>query len=125
MDENFTKNGADNPITPWANKQLDYYIASRGFTSAQKADIQRAASNIQSYACVTLKRLSKYPGTTSGKNYVYIRKDSGTKCSADVGMKGGRQIMTLSNRCFANFGTIEHEFLHALGFRHEHQRPDR
>ena len=36
----------------------------------------------------------------------------------------GRQKLNLANGCFV-IGTVEHEFLHALGVHHEHKRPDR
>ena len=42
-------------------------------------------------------------------------------------MDWGRQELNLEDRCFVNqpIGTVEHEFLHALGVYHEHTRPDR
>lgn len=39
-------------------------------------------------------------------------------------MQGGIQELVLGPSCL-NFGTILHELLHALGFFHEHTRPDR
>lgn len=39
-------------------------------------------------------------------------------------MIGGKQLLTLNGRCL-NKGDIMHEVMHALGFLHEHQRPDR
>ena len=115
MAGNFTKNGAANTIRPWTNKQLDFYI-DPSFDSDERADIIKAASNIESYACVTLKKLVRFP--SSDTNSVYVRKVSGTTCSSFVGMIGGRQDILLSERCFNNFGTIEHEFLHAIGIYH-------
>lgn len=43
-------------------------------------------------------------------------------CNSPVGKQGGRQVL----RCDAtNVGTLIHELGHAIGLRHEHQRPDR
>ena len=39
-------------------------------------------------------------------------------------MIGGPQRLSLADGCFRH-GTIMHEFLHALGFYHEHTRADR
>lgn len=46
-------------------------------------------------------------------------------CSSAIGMVGGTQKITLTPDCVREKGTIIHEFLHALGFFHEHSRPDR
>ncbi|KAJ6224163.1 hypothetical protein RDWZM_002708 [Blomia tropicalis] len=56
------------------------------------------------------------------QNYIYI--DIGDSCNSHVGMIGGKQLLTLNGRCL-NKGDIMHEVMHALGFLHEHQRPDR
>ena len=40
-----------------------------------------------------------------------------------LGGKTHWQIIHLSGRC--QNGTVQHEVLHALGFMHEHTRPDR
>lgn len=37
---------------------------------------------------------------------------------------GGRQLISLASGCLHDF-IIWHEVMHALGFEHEHQRPDR
>ena len=48
------------------------------------------------------------------------------ECSSFVGMRStpGEQRLNLGKACM-DTGTIQHEFLHALGFIHEHQRADR
>ena len=56
-------------------------------------------------------------------NFVNVRNIE--KCSSWVGMYGGMQPLKLADHCFEYFGTLEHEFLHALGVEHEHKRPDR
>ena len=57
------------------------------------------------------------------KNYLYYTNVTDT-CSSYVGMQGGKQIIHLGKDC-AILGTFEHENMHALGFIHEHSRPDR
>ena len=39
-------------------------------------------------------------------------------------MMGGRQVVHLGSNCL-KLGTFQHEIMHALGFIHEHSRPDR
>ena len=52
--------------------------------------------------------------------------DSRDSCWSYVGMVGGRQELNLGDWCFnVGTGTVEHEFIHALGVYHEQTRPDR
>ena len=61
--------------------------------------------------------------TASDTNYVTIRDGSG--CSSSVGMVGGQQYVTLSQSGCYSKSTIQHEFIHAMGFDHVQSRPDR
>ncbi|EEC10942.1 conserved hypothetical protein [Ixodes scapularis] len=45
-------------------------------------------------------------------------------CESHIGRVGGPQELSLGSGCVWH-GTILHEFLHALGFEHEHARIDR
>ncbi|CAB4054000.1 unnamed protein product [Lepeophtheirus salmonis] len=65
-------------------------------------------------------------------NYLYIHPSKiKPGCWSFVGKQGGRQDLSLrrptkkSCYCLCNSGRILHEVLHALGFYHEHSRPDR
>lgn len=45
-------------------------------------------------------------------------------CKSHIGKKGGKQLLSLGSGC-KNRGHVTHELMHALGFFHEHTRPDR
>ncbi|XP_073333245.1 meprin A subunit beta isoform X1 [Pagrus major] len=56
-------------------------------------------------------------------NYISVFKGSG--CFSSVGnQRVGKQRLSIGNNC-DRLGTVEHEFLHALGFWHEQSRADR
>ncbi|XP_070687882.1 meprin A subunit beta-like [Pempheris klunzingeri] len=56
-------------------------------------------------------------------NYIHVFKGSG--CHSSVGNQHvGKQELSIGKTC-DRLGTVEHEFLHALGFWHEHSRADR
>ncbi|XP_030288293.1 meprin A subunit beta-like [Sparus aurata] len=56
-------------------------------------------------------------------NYISVFKGSG--CFSSVGNQHvGSQRLSIGNNC-DRLGTVEHEFLHALGFWHEQSRADR
>lgn len=52
-------------------------------------------------------------------NFVFIRS-----CWSYIGQIGGMQPLSIIQRCLRRSG-ITHELMHALGFGHEHGRPDR
>jgi len=99
----------------WTNKIVPYTISS-AFTSADRKQIQSAVDEWNRKTCLTLKP------RTNERNYVSIVDGGG--CSSMVGMVGGAQRLTLGRGCRYH-ATIVHEFGHAIGFEHEHQRPER
>ena len=68
------------------------------------------------YPCITF-----VPAKPKSPNFVTIYPS--TKCSSDVGMRGGDQSMYLNSACFDRgmIGPV-HELMHTLGFVHEHNR---
>ena len=49
---------------------------------------------------------------------------SSNVCESYIGKKGGKQLLSLGSGR-KNRGHVTHELMHALGFFHEHTRPDR
>ncbi|CAF0972711.1 unnamed protein product [Rotaria sordida] len=113
----------------WPNNIIPYDI-SLITNAAHRTMIQEAmnkvmrdtstpiAGSTQRKQCITFR-----PKTSSDK--VFVKIQYGTGCSASVGYSTGEKKMTLANPgCFYS-GTIQHEFMHVLGFYHEQSRPDR
>jgi hypothetical protein len=63
----------------------------------------------------TSANASQYPN--------YVRVFRGDGCWSYVGMRGGKQDLSLADGC--GFGATVHEFCHALGLWHEQSREDR
>lgn len=55
----------------------------------------------------------------------YLRIFSGKYCKSHLGRTGGPQPLSLNWRVCFEKGIIIHELLHALGYIHMHNRPDR
>uniref|UniRef100_W5N2W7 Meprin A subunit n=1 Tax=Lepisosteus oculatus TaxID=7918 RepID=W5N2W7_LEPOC len=70
-----------------------------------------------------LKTCIDYKPWEGEQNYISVFKGSG--CFSSVGNRHvGKQRLSIGNNC-DRIATIEHEFLHALGFWHEQSRSDR
>ncbi|GAB0093430.1 hypothetical protein DMENIID0001_085710 [Sergentomyia squamirostris] len=98
----------------WPNKTLIYDFAE-DVNTEQRDWIEKGLQNIASNTCL------KFVRRTTEKGYVLVTTNS-TGCSSNVGRRGDRQLLKLKNAklgsgCF-KFGTIIHEFIHALGFYH-------
>lgn len=79
--------------------------------------IRRAMDSIERSTCVRFK-VRKH-------EYDYLNIFSGKFCKSNLGRTGGPQDMSFNTaRCFRK-GHVMHELLHALGYIHMHNRPDR
>lgn len=100
----------------WTARTIPYTFASN-VPQAIRDRVAQAAATIGSTTNMIVK-----PRTTQS-NYVQITYNTGTSCASGLGMTGGRQTITLADRCTT--GSIIHEFGHTLGLFHEQTRPDR
>lgn len=60
-------------------------------------------------------------------DFIHIRNsdsDTDPACNSAVGVQTGQQIINVTSGCLSSF-SIHHELAHALGYRHEQNRPDR
>ncbi|XP_077412025.1 meprin A subunit beta isoform X1 [Vanacampus margaritifer] len=97
-------------------KTIPYYMGDDLEINA-KGVILKAFEQYRLKTCIDFKPWS------GEANYIGIFKGSG--CFSSVGnQRVGRQRLSIGNNC-DRIATIEHEFLHALGFWHEQSRADR
>jgi hypothetical protein len=98
------------------------YTISDSFPNSDKEIIRMALDELEAKTgCIKfIKR------TIKDKNYIKVirSRTQTTLCSSNIGIVGGEQKIILGTYCMKK-GIIQHEFIHALGFRHEHTRPDR
>lgn len=79
--------------------------------------INEAIADFNKYTCIQIQ-----PRTTEADYIAIVWKEG---CwSNSLGVRGGRQLISLGVGCYWKSIAI-HEFMHAIGFEHEHKRPDR
>ncbi|XP_072536823.1 meprin A subunit beta-like [Salminus brasiliensis] len=92
------------------------YVLNETLSMNDKGVILKAFEQMRLKACVDFK-----PRTTEED---YVSVESLTGCWSDVGKRGGKQQLSIGTEC-AYSSTVQHEFLHCLGFFHEQSRYDR
>lgn len=92
------------------------YKFNGNFSDDEKREIFNALNEFKSRTCIQFKSRRNQDD--------YITITSGDGCNSPIGRQGGEQKVILGKGCL-NLPTIEHELMHALGFQHEHTRPDR
>ncbi|VDM42990.1 unnamed protein product [Toxocara canis] len=110
----------------WPNGRVPYAISDR-YDAYSKAIIAAAIAEIQGYTCIRIE-----PRTAADTDYVFIAPIN--HCSSELKVdfenedtrqvkvnkiSGGLQYLSLTSHCL-HMGSILHEFMHALGFFHEH-----
>lgn len=97
----------------WPNRTV-YYTINPALSNPSR--VTNAISQWQYFTNLTFVQ------RTTQTNYVeFMFADS--SCSSQLGMIGGRQIINVGPGCGST--EITHEIGHAIGFYHEHARPDR
>lgn len=102
----------------WQNGVVPYVVTNQ-FTDIERARIHDALNQLNAKLG---GRISFIPRTNNEYSYVKIIKGSG--CWSYVGQVTGVQELSLGTGCVGR-GIIQHEFIHAIGFLHAHQRTDR
>jgi len=101
----------------WENQEIPYTIDSK-IRDDKRLVIAKAIGDLQAKTCL------KFVGRTTQEDYIHIIR-SKSFCRSYVGRKGGKQTLELTSNCALRYGTVIHEFMHALGFWHEQSRYDR
>uniref|UniRef100_A0A8C6WZE6 Metalloendopeptidase n=1 Tax=Neogobius melanostomus TaxID=47308 RepID=A0A8C6WZE6_9GOBI len=115
LDEKQTRNSIIGEQYRWP-KTVPYYMEDDLEINA-KGVILKAFEQYHLKTCIDFKPWS------GEENYISIFKGSG--CFSSVGNRRiGKQRLSIGTNC-DRIATIEHEFLHALGFWHEQSRADR
>ncbi len=95
------------------------FVFDEGFSENRKQEILDAMNVWQGQVLLNFKTRS-----VEGDYIQFQEGASGTGCFSDLGRIGGRQIVSVESACFDR-GALAHVIGHALGFEHEHTRPDR
>ncbi|GAB0087748.1 seminal metalloprotease 1 [Sergentomyia squamirostris] len=109
-----SRTGLLNTRYRWPDNTLAYDFAA-DVNAEQRDWIELGLRNISGHTCL------KFVKRTTQTDYVRVTTDA-TGCSSNVGRIGGMQSLKLKSNvpgsgCF-RFGTVVHEFIHALGFHH-------
>ncbi|KAJ8045366.1 Blastula protease 10 [Holothuria leucospilota] len=100
----------------WPNAEIPYYVDA-DVEDRYGTDIADAVTYYEQNTCLDF---TKHTSVPSG-GYIHVK--SGTGCSSKVGYLNSKRTLTLKlGSCRS---AIPHEFGHAIGFQHEHVRPDR
>eukprot|EP00058_Branchiostoma_floridae_P022712 XP_002608202.1 hypothetical protein BRAFLDRAFT_90358 [Branchiostoma floridae] len=102
----------------WDYKEIPFVIRQGDYSASEVSRIQSAMEEFHQHTCV------RFVQRNGQEDYLYIQRLDG--CYAWIGQKHeGAQDVILGDGYCLEKGAIIHELMHAVGFWHEHQRPDR
>lgn len=109
------------PRYKWLNATIPYVISPL-YTDSDRAVIAQSIQEWMSKTCIRF-----IPATSSHHDYLELTPNDGTSnyCYSYIGRQGGRQYVKMYAPTCMSIGQYVHELGHAIGFGHEHQRPDR
>ena len=97
-----------------------YFDQNASHTEKQRNLIRKSFGQYGDYTCVKMVEVSE--NDTRFENKLQVKSEKG--CYSYIGRHFEHQEISLGTDC--EYGTYPiHEVMHALGFWHEHQRPDR
>lgn len=103
----------------WSRGRIPY-VLSEDLSDFDVEQIYLAIEQYHKYTCIHLE-----PKTDTDEDYIEFTNDR-SGCWASLGRIGGRQQVNVqSGACTNRLGTVIHEIMHAVGFMHEQNRPDR
>ncbi|XP_041364647.1 MAM and LDL-receptor class A domain-containing protein 1-like isoform X2 [Gigantopelta aegis] len=109
------RNAVRDIYATWLNRTVPYII-SAAYDKDQRNEMLGAMNEFEANTCIRFRPRRREP------DYINIKPEG--SCSSAVGRQGGEQTVSIGAGCNRK-GTIMHELMHALGFWHEHSRPDR
>jgi len=101
----------------WPNGTVPYELNMTEYSLVDMYIIQGGLKEIERDTCI------QFVKRTNEIDYIFVTPNIG--CWSYLGRKGSGQTLSLTLPQCINRGTVIHEFMHALGFWHEHSRPDR
>ncbi len=109
----------------WPNSQVPYVIDSKT-TSRNKLVLRNLINEFNSLLEANQVNLQLVPRTDERDYIHFAEKDLSFPMGGQsyIGRRGGAQALKLRTDNF-NRTIVHHEIMHALGFKHEHQRSDR
>ncbi|XP_071343405.1 meprin A subunit beta [Trachinotus anak] len=115
QEETFSRNSIIGDKYRWPTT-IPYYLED-------SLDMNAKGVILKAFDQYRLKTCIDFTPWKGEENYISVFKGSG--CFSSVGNQHvGKQRLSIGRNC-DRLGTVEHEFLHALGFWHEQSRADR
>ena len=102
----------------WKEARLPYVIIEEGFSEKKLESIAWAVKEVSDK---TLVQVVERSADSPEQDYVEFVADEDS-CNSKVGRRGGAQRIEITKSC--SRGSIAHEILHALGFKHEQLHPN-
>ncbi|KAK3602503.1 hypothetical protein CHS0354_022371 [Potamilus streckersoni] len=106
------------PSLRWTKGEIPYRFFPGHFNRREQYMIRQVMTEWERYTCLRFRE-----ATTSDTNVIVFRDGEG--CYSQLGMVGGRQVLSLSSNGCRYRGLYLHEIGHAIGLVHEHQLPNR
>ncbi|XP_071376793.1 high choriolytic enzyme 1-like isoform X2 [Centroberyx affinis] len=93
------------------------FIIANHYSSRERSIIERGLQSFHSFSCI------RFVPRTRETDYIHIQSLDG--CYSYVGRRFSEQTLSLSRQGCVYHHVVQHELLHALGFKHEQCRSDR